>query len=54
MTGRKTRKELPLTADGTSPSSEGGGEMVTYTDLFAFATLIVAIIALVLSIVRDK
>ena len=43
------------TADGFGPPSvKGGGEMVTYDELFAFATLIVAIITLVLVAERGK
>ena len=36
------------------PLLEGGGEMVTYTDLFVFCTLIVSLMNLFLQIYQNK
>ena len=49
------RREAPLSGGGrtslsSSTTSEGGGVMVTYSDLFQFGILIVGIISLVLQI----
>ena len=54
-----TRKERLKTADGCLPllrfpwnPGKGGGEMVTYDNLFTYTLVIVAVITLVLAIIR--
>ena len=53
-------ERAPLTADGCSPLQKpqslrkGGGEMVTYENLFAFALVIIETITLVVLIFKNN
>ena len=46
--------EKQITSLSSSTTSEGGGVMVTYSDLFQLGILIVSIISLVLQVNKKK
>ena len=47
-------RRLALQSEGTFPSGKEGCRMVTYEAMFLFGSLIVSIIALVVSITKKK